>query len=152
MNEDFKKICADFSDLLNLIVATINQYGLKNRHLNKHKKQVEKFFKNLNIKEYDSELCIKWRKRFLSYQSELFTFMDYDGIPWNNNNAEHAIKAVALYRRNVAGIASYNGLQKYLILLSIHETCKYRGINFFDFLKSDELNISEYEKKSNRKK
>jgi len=46
----------------------------------------------------------------------------------------------------------YNGLQKYLILLSIHETCKYRGINFFDFLKSGELNISEYEKKSNRKK
>jgi hypothetical protein len=35
------------------------------------------------------------------YSRELFTFLDYDGIPWNNNNAEHAIKYFAKYRRPV---------------------------------------------------
>jgi len=47
----------------------------------------------------------------------------------------------------------FNQINKYyLILLSIQQTCKYRGINFFDFLKSGELNVSEYEKKVSRKK
>jgi hypothetical protein len=26
------------------------------------------------------------------------TFLDYDAVPWNNNNAEHAVKACALLR------------------------------------------------------
>ena len=26
--------------------------------------------------------------------ARLFTFLDYDGVPWNNNNAEHAIKGL----------------------------------------------------------
>src|SRR5215831_11045296 len=25
---------------------------------------------------------------------QLFTFLDHDGVPWNNNNAEHAIEAL----------------------------------------------------------
>jgi hypothetical protein len=27
--------------------------------------------------------------------TKMFTFLDFDDIPWNNNNAEHAIKAFA---------------------------------------------------------
>ena len=32
----------------------------------------------------------------------LFTFLAYDGIPWNNNNAEHAIKAFARLRNSAS--------------------------------------------------
>jgi len=34
----------------------------------------------------------KLRRRMLKYQSKLFLFLDYDGIPWNNNYDEHAVK------------------------------------------------------------
>ena len=32
-------------------------------------------------------------------RDKLFTFIKYDGVPWNNNNAENAIKRFAYYRR-----------------------------------------------------
>ena len=98
-------------------------------------------------KEYDSELAIKYQKRFKKYKDKLFAFLDYDNIPWNNNNAEHAIKAFAAYRRNVDGVFSEDGINDYLILLSIHQTCKYRGIRFLDFLKSREKSINDYYEK-----
>jgi hypothetical protein len=150
-NKEFSKLCTSFSELLNCIILTVNHYGLKNRHLNKHKKQVNQFLKNINFQEFETEIAERWKKKFLSYKTELFTFLDYDNVPWNNNNGEHAIKAVAFYRRNVSNTTE-KALQEYLVLLSIHETCKFRGINFFDFIKSDELCISEYEKKIKKKK
>ena len=149
-NEEFGKLCKSFSELLNCIILTANRYGLKNRHLNKHKKQVNLFLKNISLQDFETEIAERWKKKFLSYKTELFTFLDYDNIPWNNNNGEHAIKAVAFYRRNVSNTTE-KALQEYLVLLSIHETCKFRGINFFDFLKSNEINVSEYEERFLRK-
>jgi hypothetical protein len=50
---------------------------------------------------------------------KLFTFLDYDGVPWNNNNAEHAIKAFARLRRTIGGTSTAKGIEEYLMLLSI---------------------------------
>lgn len=143
-NLEYKTIVINFSKLLNDIVLTINKHGLKRRNLNKHKKDVAGFFRTLNNTAFETELCEKWQKRFYSLQDELFTFLNYDGVPWNNNNAEAAIKAVALYRREVDGLPTPNRLQEYLVLLSLHQTCKYRGINFMNFLKSGESSISRF--------
>ena len=147
LDNDFKIIVLKFSKLLNEIVATVNKFGLKKRNLNKHKNAVLYFFKSLSKVEFETEICIKWQKRFNSSKDELFTFLDYDGIPWNNNNAENAIKAVALYRRESDGLATENRIQENLTLLSIQQTCKFRGINFMEFLRSGEKNLSEYSKK-----
>lgn len=76
------------------------------------------------------------RKRLIEYDKELFTFLDYDNVPWNNNNVERAIKNFADYRRNLEGKITENGLRSHLILLSIYQTCNYKGINFLKFLLS----------------
>ncbi len=55
-------------------------------------------------------------------------------MPWNNNNAEHAIKAFARLRNIFGGTSTVKGMREYLILLSISETCKNKGIRFLDFL------------------
>ena len=78
----------------------------------------------------------KYKKRLEKNRAKLFTFLDYDGIPWNNNNAEHAIKAFAMLRNVIRGASSEKGLREYLTLLSICETCKYKGVSFLDFLRS----------------
>jgi hypothetical protein len=60
-------------------------------------------------------------------------FLKHDGVPWNNNNAEHAVKAFATLRRVIKGVTSEPGLRNYLVLLSICETCNYQGLDFLDF-------------------
>ena len=75
----------------------------------------------------------------------MFTFLNFDDVPWNNNNAEHAIKAFALLRHVINGITSENGLRDYLVLLSICETCKYKDIDFLDFLCSGSMSFDDFE-------
>ncbi len=144
LNTEYKTIVTEFGKLLRKIMETINRYGLKKRHLNKHHKDIDKFYiQNIN-KEYESELAMKYQKRFKKYRNKLFMFLNYDGIPWNNNNAEHAIKPFAAYRRNISATFSESGLNNYLVLLSLQQTCQYRGLSFLDFLRSGETNFEKF--------
>jgi hypothetical protein len=137
--------------LLKPIIETIDHLGLKAHFLRKHKIFVERFYKALSKRDYKSEIALKYKKRFEKYQDKLFTFLDYDGIPWNNNNAEHAIKAFATLRKVIGGSSSDNGIREYLILFSICETCKYKDVSFLDFLRSGEKDIDVFiEKKQKR--
>lgn len=101
-------------------------------------------FRMEQCSNYKTELAIKYQKRFEKNARKLFTFLDYDNVPWNNNNAEHAIKPLALLRHVFRGVSSPKGISDYLVLLSVEETCKYRGISFLDFLRSGELDIDKF--------
>src|SRR5262249_6133526 len=85
-DEEFKTLAHSFSTLLRKVVETIDRYGLKKRHLHKYRAEVDRFFKKACLDEGVSEVARGYRKRFEKYQGKLFTFLDYDGIPWNNNN------------------------------------------------------------------
>jgi hypothetical protein len=76
--------------------------------------------------------------------------LNYDGVPWNNNNAEHAIKAFARLRRAIVGLSTAKGIEEYLILMSICQTCKYSGLDFLDFLLSGEKDIEVFANASSR--
>ena len=143
-NEEMKELVREFAVLLKPIIETVDRFGLKARFLRKHKVFVEHFYKRLSKRNYESEIVIKYRKRFDKYRDKLFTFLDYDDVPWNNNNAEHAIKAFATLRRKIGEGSSDKGIREYLILLSISETCKYQGISFLDFLRSGQTSIDEF--------
>jgi hypothetical protein len=81
----------------------------------------------------------------------MFTFLEFDGVPWNNNNAEHAVKAFATLRRVIGGSTSEDGLREYLIVLSLCETCKYKGIDFLDFLRSGSKDLDDFSRSRLRK-
>ena len=66
----------------------------------------------------------------------MFTFLDYDGVPWNNINAEHAIKRFAKHRRDADGRFTEELLSEYLVLASILETCEFNNIGALEFLLS----------------
>ena len=123
---------------------TIDKYGLKKRHLHKHKAEVARFFRALEARVYRSELAEGYQKRLLKNEGKLFTFLDHDGVPWNNNPAEHAVKAFAYYRELSDGQMSEEGLSDYLVLLSVHQTCKYRGVSFLKFLLSREEDVEAF--------
>jgi hypothetical protein len=72
----------------------------------------------------------------------MFTFLEYDGIPWNNNNAEHAIKRFAKYRRDADGRFTEQSLKDYLVLASVLETCEFNNVNVLRFLLSGEKTLA----------
>jgi len=147
LNDEFKAIVIAFGKLLRIIVETIDKYGLKKWHLNKHIKDVERFYREVVNKEYESDIAISWQKRFIKNKDKLFTFLSYDSVPWNNNNAEVAIKTFADFRRIGKYTFTQKAINEYLVLFSIQQTCKYKGLSFLEFLKSGEKSIEAYTRK-----
>ena len=145
-NDEIKSLASAFAAIVKPMIETVDQFGLKSRFLRKHKKDVGRFLKSLSRQTYLTETAEKWKTRLLKNQMQLFTFLDYDEIPWNNNNAEHAVKAFVMLRRDLAGISTERGIRDYLILLSVCETCRIRGLSFLDFLRSGERDIDAFAK------
>jgi len=139
-DEDLKDIARRFGSLLRGLVDTIDTYGLTARHLGKHKKTAAGFIEYVIAMKCMSEAGRALQKRIEKNTDKLFTFLDYDGVPWNNNNAEHAVRAFTRLR-NVIGQSTPKGHREYATLLSIQQTLSYRGSGFLDFLRSGRMEI-----------
>jgi len=149
-NKEIKEVAQNFAAILKPIIETIDRFGLKARFLRKHKLAVARFYDALLGRKYNTEIAQKSQERFKRNRARLFTFLDYDNVPWNNNNAEHAIKSFADLRDVIEGPTTERGIRDYLILLSIYQTCAYREIDFFGFLRSGEKKIDGYASKLGR--
>jgi hypothetical protein len=73
------------------MIETIDRFGLKSYYLRRHKDRVGRFYRALARPDFQTDVPIGYKQRFERNLGKLFTFLDHDGIPWNNNNAEHAI-------------------------------------------------------------
>jgi hypothetical protein len=151
-DEELKSVAATFGRLLRTVVTAVDRYGLTKRHLGKYHHEVDGFFRSIAERTYHSEVAVSYKQRLLKYRHKLFTFLNHDGVPWNNNNAEHAIKAFAQYREGVDGLVTDTGLKQYLILLSIQQTCVYKGVSFLRFLLSQETDIDVFRQHQNQKR
>jgi hypothetical protein len=151
-DEELKRLTLAFAVLLKPMVETIDRYGLKSRFLRKHLSAVDRFYRQISDVPLQSEVAIKVKERLERNRDKLFTFLNLDGVPWNNNNAEHAVKAFAALRQIVDGITSEKGIRDYLVLLSICETCKYMGLDFLDFLRSGEKDIHAFAESRRRRR
>ncbi len=153
MNDDLlanpfdSELCAltePFGVLLRAIVETIGEHGLKRSRLRRFRRQIADYFRAVESLEPQSDAAQSLRSRLLKYRNKLFTFTEYDGVPWNNNNAENAIHRFALYRARVPNMMTEPGLKNYLALLSVCHTCYYKGINFWRFLLSRSQDFEGY--------
>jgi predicted RecB family nuclease len=151
-DQEAKLIALRFAALLKPIVETIDRRGLKTHFLRKHLREVDRFYGFLDDSNFNSDVASKLKQRFKKNRDKLFTFLRYDGVPWNNNNAEHAIKAFARLRDVISGLSTKKGLDEYVTLLSVSETCKYRGIDFLDFLRSGERDVALFAPRRRRSK
>jgi len=143
-DEELKEMTRPFGSLLRTIISTIDEHGLRRKYLKHHEATVEKYFKGLFAQRLHSEAAETLRARMNKYHDKLFTFLKYDGVPWNNNNAEHAIKQFAYYREVTPGSLRETGLSDYLVLLSICQTCRYKDASFLQFLLSKERNVDTF--------
>jgi hypothetical protein len=146
MDTEFEAFILEVRNLFVPIMETVQNYGLKRRHLQKFSQQVEAFYKRVIIdKKYKSDLVMIYQKRFIRYQDSLFTFLTEDGIPWHNNTAERAIRPFAI-QRDISKSPLYDATtHAYLALLSIRQTCRFQGKSFFKFLFSGETDLEKFE-------
>jgi len=126
--------------VLREIVETIDMHGLKARHLGKHSRSAAGFIEHVVDMNCATEVTLALKKRIEKNKDKLFTFLDYDGVPWNNNNAEHAVRAFTRLR-NLIGTSTPKGTREYATLLSIHQTLRYRGMGFLEFMRSGRMEI-----------
>jgi predicted RecB family nuclease len=139
-NEQISSVAAGFGNLLREIVDTVDRRGLKSRYLRKHKRDVRRFFQELKMAKLTDDTAVAIRRRFVKNEGKLFTFLDHDNVPWNNNNAEHAVRAFTKLR-NMMATSTAKGTREYAVLLSVQQTLKYRNMDLLKFLLSPERQI-----------
>ncbi len=83
---EFEGFILEVKNLIVPMLETVQKYGLKKRHLQKFRKQIDQFYtREITDRNYRSDLTMKYQNRFKRYRQSLFTFIEHDGIPWNND-------------------------------------------------------------------
>ena len=68
-------------------------------------------------------------KRLRRHASEVFTFLDHAGVPFDNNHGERQIRPAVIARKNSYANGSEDGAETQAILMSVFRTLKQRGHN-----------------------
>ena len=71
----------------------------------------------------------RYLKRLRRHREELFTFIDYEGVPADNNFAEREIRPAVMLRKRVQGNQSDKGAVTSAVLMSIFRTLRKRGLD-----------------------
>lgn len=122
----------------------MDEHGLKRRRLQTHAAAVAGFFREVSAQAFASEPAQALRARLLKNRDRLFTFIEHDDVPWNNNGAENAIRRFSYFRDETAPSMKEPGLHDYLVLLSVFQTCRYKGVSFWKFLLSKQKDIDAF--------
>jgi hypothetical protein len=141
-DEELKEFAQQFGSLLRQIVDTIDKHGLSTRFLSRHVAAADQFVEGVLKASYSSEITVGYQKRIKKSGSRMFTFLKYDNVPWNNNNAEHAMKYFRKYDRGPDGMFSERTLKESLVLLSVFQTCHFNGVNIIQFLLSGKSDLA----------
>ena len=131
-------------DLVVPILEAANKYGLRRRHLRRFGKSVDRFYQQvITSRTYRSEPVRTYQKRFRRYRQSLFTFLEYDGIPWNNNMGERALRHLTVQRK-ISGSFYESLAPAYLLLLGLAQTCRFQDKSLLKFLLSGQKDIDAF--------
>ena len=132
-NLEFEAFVFEVQNLLMPIFVAVETYGLKRRHLQSPPVIERVYQKHIVDRAYTSDITIKYQKRLQRYRDSLFTFLDEDGIPWQNNMAERALRHLAVQRK-ISGSFFERVTHHFLLLLGIAQTCRFQDKSFLKFL------------------
>ena len=79
--------------------------------------------------QYSDADASRLAKRLLRHADQLFTFLDYVDVPFENNFAERMIRPAVILRKNSLSNRSEQGAAAQAVSMSIHRTLKLRGHN-----------------------
>ena len=79
--------------------------------------------------EYADADASRLGKRLLRHADQLFTFLDYPDVAFENNFAERMIRPAVILRKTSQSNRSEKGAAAQAVLMSIYRTLKLRGHN-----------------------
>jgi hypothetical protein len=135
-DDELRFVAQAFGAFLLNVVTTIDRWGLNAYHLHKHIRDGDSLLQQIRSSAFKSDSAVKYQRRFDKYAGYLFTFLRHDNVPWNNNNAEHAVHYFAKVRRFTDGMFTSASIEELLTLVTVLQTCEYSGINPLQFLLS----------------
>jgi hypothetical protein len=68
-------------------------------------------------------------KRIRKHAEYIFTFLDYDHVPFENNAAERQIRPAVILRKNSQSNRSDQGAATQAVLMSVYRTLRLRGLD-----------------------
>ena len=147
-DDEYERFVLAVRNLLSPILEDVQRFGLRVRHLGKHRNRVERFYRQeVEGPASVRETTARYRKRFERYQESLFSFIQDNGVPWHNNVAERSLRHLAVQRK-ISGAFGEKGAVQYLRLLGIAQTCRFQRKSFLGFLLSKSIDIDEYRERS----
>jgi predicted RecB family nuclease len=148
---ELERFASGVKDLLLPILQDVERFGLKRRHLGKHKPSVEVFYNHITDKGvYESDVAQTIIARFRRYRDGIFRFLEEDSIPWNNNTGERALRHLAVQRK-ISNCFFKEFAPKHLLLLGIAQTCKFQGKSFLKFLLSGAMDVDNFRPRKRRR-
>jgi len=131
--------CQRLKDILQMAIELSEQYNDKEIS---RKKFIEKrsslhdALGDLQFPGLQKGLIKRIAKRLARHKNELFTFLDYNGLPYHNNFAEQLIRPSVLFRKITFGHRSENGTLNHSILMSVLQTGKLNNTESIPLLKN----------------
>ena len=88
---------------------------------------------NRRLADLAAEECLdgdtrRLTNRLRKYAEYLFTFLDYDHVPFENNFAERQIRPAVILRKNSQSNRSDQGAATQAVLMSVYRTLRLRGL------------------------
>lgn len=90
--------------------------------------QLNKRLADLSAIEHEDGDAHRLTKRLRKYAEYLFTFLDYDHVPFENNFAERQIRPAVILRKNSQSNRSDQGAATQAILMSVYRTLRLRNL------------------------
>jgi transposase len=122
----YKRLRRLYSDAIRLVAArgqmTSDAYDLK------HAKLQSRMVDLAGI-DWKNPHARRLAKRLFKYGEYLLTFVEFEGVPANNNQAEREIRPAVLMRKASYGNQSQRGCETRAVLMTIFRTLKRRGLD-----------------------
>jgi transposase len=115
--------CARVSTLIDQAESLAeNRVKLSRTCFHRRRLHLEQSLQDMNWIDPSHRILQRFVKRFCRHRGELFTFVDYPGIPSDNNAAERQIRPNFLLRKLTFGNRSEKGIHNHNVLMSILQT------------------------------
>jgi transposase len=89
--------------------------------------RIDRRLRALAEAEYADADASRLAKRLWKHSDELFTFLDYPAVPFDNNLAERMIRPAVILRKISQSNRSEKGAAVQAVLMSVYRTLKLRG-------------------------
>jgi transposase len=102
---------------------------LSEQSYRRHCERMTKRLKLLVGHRWSNKEALRLIKRLRRHQDELFTFLQNEDVPYDNNFGERSIRGAVIMRKNSYNNRSEQGALTQSVLMSVFFTIKQRGLN-----------------------